>query len=97
MAKNNPIQDIRVRKEMLRLQIRQQEMEIERSARELAGSFTPNLMKNALVGYVARNPQAAFKVGLVAVNIFSRVFKGVKRTTRKTTKRKTTRKKPEST
>lgn len=89
MAKNNPIQDINVRKEMLRLQIRQQEMEIEKSIRQVGESFTLPSIKNTLLDYVLRNPETAFKAGLVAFNIFSKIFQGKKTTS----KRRTTRKK----
>ena len=94
MAKHNPIQDIKVRKEMLKLQIKQQEMEIERSARELGSFFTFPSIKNTLFEYVSRNPESAFKAGLVAVNLFSRIFSGKKRrvTRKKTTKKTTVRK-----
>jgi hypothetical protein len=93
MTKNNPIQDIKLRKEMLRLQIRQQEMEIERSARDLGSFFTFPAIKNSLFEYVARNPESAFRAGLIAVNVFSKIFQGSKKkAVRKKTTRKTVRK-----
>jgi len=89
MAKNNPIQDINVRKQMLKLQIRQQEMEIERDFKGLGEYFTFPAMKNSALNYIVNNPETAFRAGVVAVNIFSKIFQGRKKPARRATRKPT--------
>jgi len=82
------VRNIEVRKQMLKLQIRQQEMEIEHGVKNLGTYFTFPAVKNTVIEYVLNNPETAFRAGLIAVNIFSKLFQGTKRKTKKRTTKK---------
>jgi len=89
--KKDPILDIEARKEILRLQIRQQEMEIRDAAGEVVEFFTlPNLTNNVL-GFVLRDPEPALRLGVTIVEWITGMLGGRKRTGR--TRRKTAKKK----
>jgi hypothetical protein len=83
MAERRAAQNLEVRKEMLRLKIRQQELEIENDFRKLGESLTVPAIQNSFFEYLAKNPESAFRAGLLAVNIFTRIFRGKKTKTSK--------------
>ena len=78
MADKKAVQNIEVRKELLKLQIRQQELEIGNDIRKLGESFTFPAIQNSFLDYLVKNPDTAFRAGLMAVNIISKLFQGKK-------------------
>ena len=67
MPKKNPILDIEARKEILRLQIRQQENEVRDAAGEVVDYFTLPSITNNVLGLVMRNPEPALRLGVTIV------------------------------
>lgn len=66
---------------MLKLQIRQQEMEISQDVRDLGEFFTAPAMKTSIMTYVANHPDTTFKAGLIAFSLITRLVQGKKRRT----------------
>ena len=89
MADKIKIFDIDVRKEMLRLRIRQQEVEIRSAVKEIGASFAFPKIGNLLFEYILKNPESAFRAGVFVVNFFSNLFREKSRKP----KRRNTRKK----
>jgi len=79
MATNNPIQDINIRKQLLKLEMQRQELEIRQSVKEIGNYFTGPTLKNAVVDYVIKHPQTSIKVGLIAFNVVSGIIQNRKR------------------
>lgn len=79
MATNNPIQDINIRKQLLKLEIQRQELEIKQSVKDIGKYFSGPSLKNAAVDYVVQHPQTSIKVGLIAFNLVSGIIQNRRR------------------
>jgi hypothetical protein len=86
--RKNPILDIEARKEILRLEIRHQEIEIREAAEEVVEYFTLPSITNNVLGLVMRNPEPALRLGVTIVEWITGSLRN-----RKTRKRRTSRKK----